>query len=304
MEDPAGEPGEARRRLPCRHSDRHGRRDHCPRSGPLGAQGGEVPVQQRRFLDAERGLARVGQSRRVRDRERFHRPAGKRGVHRPLRGPAGEDRGRCRQEGPHVQRGTHRTGRAGKRLGHYRESDRHDGRFEGVRPLADVGRPAAQEFPGLSSSLDSRGGKTMDRKKGKDRAVARQGTCLGRPGGGGEIRILRQWRRTGVGPHRDGEPQDGGTFRRERRGRADLRRSVQDLRRRTRIRARLDRGIGRRRPIIGVVQHGRSAVPFRSDYRPDRAARPSAARGVAVGVRQSRAAYRLRSAPARQGRAR
>ena len=37
--------------------------------GPLGAQGGEVPVQQRRLLDAERGLARVGQSRRVRDRE-------------------------------------------------------------------------------------------------------------------------------------------------------------------------------------------------------------------------------------------
>ena len=49
----------------------------------------------------------------------------------------------------------------------------------------------------------------MDRKKGKDRAVVRQGTCLGRSGGGGEIRILRQWRRTGVEPHRDGEPQDG-----------------------------------------------------------------------------------------------
>jgi len=164
MEDPAGEPGEGRRRLPCRHNDRHGRRDRFPRNGPHGAQGREVPVQQRRLLDAERGLARVGQSRRVR-RERFHRPAGKRGVHRPLRGPAGEDRGRCRQEGSHVQRGTHRTGRAGKRLGHCRESDRHDGRFEGVRPLADVVRPAAQEFPGLSSSLDSRGGKTMDRKK-------------------------------------------------------------------------------------------------------------------------------------------
>lgn len=141
-------------------------------------------------------------------------------------------------------------------------------------------------------------------RKGKDRAVARQGTCLGRPGGGGEIRVLRQWRRTGVEPHRDGEPQDGGAFRRERRGRADLRRWVQDVRRRTRIRARLDRGIGRRRPIIGVVQHRRSAVPFRSDDRPDRAARPSSAHGVAVGVRQSRAAYRLQAEPARQGRAR
>ena len=295
MEGPSGRSGKERRRLPRGDPHGPGRGAGRARRPPLCPPAGEVPVQQRRLLGAERGRLPDRPRGRVRRRPRRDRAAAERGVRHPVRRAAGDD-GRWRgSEGSHVQRRAHRVSRSRDCGRSRRGPDLRYRRREGLRGAAPARLPAAQELPGIPPLVDPRRRERVDEPPGRAGALAGAGPGVGRTGGGGGVRPGGGRRRNRVGPRRRGQPAAGGTVP-GRRGRSQPgpRRQVEVVRSREGVPARLDGAARRRRPLTRNLQHGRSAIAVRTDNRPDRAARPSVARRLAGRLRQPAVPRRLR----------